>query len=72
MPRLTNADYLLQRARLRDNWINHRASVFKELETIEEMELHAYYAPMRDLIDEEAILFRKQATLPSRRLMSRM
>lgn len=62
MPRLTNADYLLQRARLRDNWINHRASAFAELETIEEMELHAYFAPMRDLSDEQALAFRIEAT----------
>ncbi len=71
MPRLTNADYLLQRARLRDNWTVHRGSAFIELETIEEMELHAYFAPMRDLTDDQAIAFRKQATIERPYLPSR-
>lgn len=42
-----------------------------ELPVIEQMELHAYFAPMRELTDAEAIAFRKQATIERPYLPSR-
>lgn len=61
MPRLTNKDYLVQREFLVDAW-NHFRSVFAHISYNEQMELHAYFVPYKELSDSEAIKYRQQIT----------
>ena len=61
MPRLTNKDYLLQRTFLLDAW-NHFPGVFSYFTYNEQLERHAYFAPSKELSDQEAIAHRQQVT----------
>jgi hypothetical protein len=61
VPRLTNADYLIQREFLIDAW-NHFRGVFSYFSYNEQMELHAYFAPYKELSANEATTHRKQVT----------
>jgi hypothetical protein len=62
MSRLTDTVYLNQRNQLRGDWFDHRGWTFSRLEPIEEMDLHAYFAPTKDLTDEQAIAHRREAS----------
>lgn len=71
MPRLSNPAYLRQRNELRAEWFDHQAWSFSRLDPIEEMELHAFFAPTKNLTDEEAfdhrrLVSKRDPSLPQR------
>ena len=61
MPRLTNKDYLSQRQFLVDVW-KASPGLFSVLSYNQQLDLHGFYAPYRDLTDTEAITHRRQVT----------
>jgi len=70
VPRLTNKDYLSQRDFLVDAW-GHFQRVFTVLPYEEQMVLHAFYLPYKDITREEAVehrqlITKKQPSLPHR------
>jgi hypothetical protein len=70
VPRLSNGDYLINRAFLQDAW-ELFPSVFTRLSYNEQIELHSFYRPSKDWTDHEAIDHRKriskqQPSLPNR------
>ena len=62
MPRLTNAQYLYQRQRLRTSWQHRQAEPFTTLTADEQLRLYVYFAPREEFTDKEAIAHRKLAT----------
>jgi len=60
MPRLTNAQYLYQRHRLRVSWQHRKAEPFAALSATEQLRLWVYFAPTQDLTDAEAVAHRKE------------
>lgn len=58
MSRLANEEYLYQRNRLRVSWFEHGGFAFARLNSQEQMDLHDYFAPSKDLSDEELIAHR--------------
>ncbi len=71
MPRLTNADYLNQRKKLRADWFNHGGSAFSRIPSRQQLELHDYFAITQPLFEAEVLAHRKtisreQPSLPQR------
>jgi len=62
VPRLTNSQYLQQRKTLQMDWFQDGAWTFSSLESLDEMELHAYFAPTKDFTDEQAIAHRNDVS----------
>lgn len=62
MPRLTDAQYLHQRQALRVDWFEDNAWTFGRLDPMDEMDLHAYFAPTKTFTDEQAIAHRAAIT----------
>jgi hypothetical protein len=62
MPRLTNPQYLEQRAALHSDWFDQDAYAIAQLDPADQMELHAYYAHTDDLTNEQAIAHRQAKT----------
>ena len=58
MPRLTNRDYLTNRALLRDQWLTPTRGAFGTLPRYAQLDLHQYYAPAKELWDDDAIAHR--------------
>lgn len=67
MPRLTNAQYLYQRKKLRVDWFERQADAFSRLDSPEQLALHDYFAPTEQFSEEEALAHRVEITkaLPS-------
>lgn len=70
MPRLTDKEYLSRRDFLVDAW-KLFPSIYSALSYNQQMELHAFFQPTKELTDEEAIEHRRTITtqhpsLPSR------
>lgn len=61
MPRLTNKQYLERRKLLMKNW-KAGGSAFSTLSSIEQMQLHEYFAPTRKLTAAEALEHRVRAS----------
>ncbi len=59
MPRLTNAQYLYQRNRLRVSWQRRKGAPFVSLSANDQLYLYAYFAPTKEATREEAIAHRK-------------
>lgn len=63
MPRLTNSDYLADRAFLQDAWTNF-PSAFTYLTYNEQSLLHRFFAFRSDYSDEEALQHRNHVSTP--------
>ena len=61
MPRLTDEMYLAHRQRLSDAW-EFRPGLFAELQTFEQRDLHRYFAPSRELYDDDVLAYRREVT----------
>jgi hypothetical protein len=59
MPRLTDQSYLLQRAQLRESWLDDSKSAFFLLTPAEQWDLHMYYIPTEQLSDRALIEHRQ-------------
>lgn len=53
--------YLAKRQRLFDAW-EFRPGLFAELQTFEQRDLHRYFAPSRELYDDDALTYRREVT----------
>mgnify|MGYP000297667882 CR=1 FL=1 len=62
MPRLTNAQFLQQRNRLRARWVAHRTLTFDGLSREEHEVLSDYFAPSESFSDEDALRHRAEIT----------
>ncbi len=58
MPRLTNRDYLNNRRLLCEQWLEHDGGAFINLPRQAQLDLHDYYAPSREMWDDDAITHR--------------
>ena len=58
MPRLTNRDYLNNRRLLCEQWLEHQGGAFINLPRQAQLDLHDYYAPSREMWDDDAITHR--------------
>ena len=59
MPRLTNQTYLANSLWLRKIWNGNLKSLFAVLSVQRQIDLHAYFAPTKDLTDEERVEHRR-------------
>jgi hypothetical protein len=71
MPRLTNANYLNQRKKLRAEWFDHHGSAFSRIPSRQQLELHDYFAITQQLFEAEVLVHRltisrQQPSLPQR------
>lgn len=62
MPRLTDADYLSQRKKLRSDWFDHHAHGFSYLSSREQYDLHRYFAVAKLFGEEELLAHRAEVT----------
>jgi len=59
MPRLTNQQYLANSCWLRGIWFCNLKTLYAVLPVQHQIDLHAYFAPTKELTDEERIDHRK-------------
>ncbi|MEC5152461.1 hypothetical protein [Cryobacterium sp. GrIS_2_6] len=60
MPRLTDIDYLKNRAALREEWVLRDGTAFVMLIPTEQVTLHDYYEPAREMGFLESVEHRRQ------------
>jgi len=63
MPRLTDHEYLINRAKLANDWFVHRGDAFISIPNMDQWNLHDYYSPTEPASDEAALKYRRQITL---------